>query len=84
MCIFLSCKLGITPDADIGSCRIELKPSVSKKQLYILVLFGNGILMSFWAWTNQIGNAWCECLIRWFVYYVVILIINFKFVLFLG
>jgi len=62
---FCRCKLGIIPDTDIGNCRIEFKPSVSKKQLYILVLFGNAVLMSFWVWTNQIGNAWCECLIRW-------------------
>ncbi|XP_060875791.1 protein smoothened isoform X1 [Metopolophium dirhodum] len=62
---YIVCKLGIIPDTDIGNCRIEFKPSVSKKQLYILVLFGNAVLMSFWVWTNQIGNAWCECLIRW-------------------
>lgn len=62
---YIVCKLGIIPETDVGNCRIEFKPSVSKKQLYILMLFGNGVLMSFWVWTNQIGNAWCECLIRW-------------------
>ncbi|XP_025408524.1 protein smoothened isoform X2 [Sipha flava] len=62
---YIVCKLSIIPDTDVGSCHIEFRPSVSKKQLSILVLFGNGILMSFWVWTNQIGNAWCECLIRW-------------------
>ncbi|XP_050424869.1 protein smoothened isoform X2 [Adelges cooleyi] len=62
---YIVCKLGIIPDTDVASCHIEFRPSVSKKQLYILVLFGNGVLMSFWVWTNQIGNAWRECLIRW-------------------
>ncbi|XP_050523956.1 protein smoothened isoform X2 [Daktulosphaira vitifoliae] len=62
---YIVCKLGILPDADVSNCRIESRPSVSKKQLYILVLFGNGVLMSFWVWTQQIINSWRECIVRW-------------------
>lgn len=68
------CKLAIIPETDVGSCRVEFRPSVSKKQLYILVLFGNGVLMSSWVWTNQIGSAWCECLISWSVLKLMLII----------
>lgn len=67
MDFYFRCKLNIVPDTDVGSCYIEYRPSVSIKQLYILVLFGNGVLMSFWVWTSQIGNAWSDFLIRWCV-----------------
>lgn len=73
---FFRCKLGIVPDTDVADCHIKYKPSVSKKQLYIMVLFGNGVLMSFWVWTSHIGNAWCECLVRWCVL-ILLLIIQF-------
>lgn len=53
---------------DVENCRIEHRPSVSKIQIYIIVLFGNGILMSFWAWTHQIAYAWCEFFMRWCVH----------------
>lgn len=69
------CKLGIIPGTNVGNCRIEFRPSVTKKQLYILVLFGNGVLMSFWGWTNQICNAWCEYLIHWYALILVLIII---------
>lgn len=62
--------------SDAATCSIKIRPSVVEKQMYIVVLFGNGVLMSFWVWTNQIGSAWHECLICWSVF-ILLLIIQF-------
>ncbi|XP_058062047.1 protein smoothened [Anopheles bellator] len=60
---YIICKIGATFTDDLsggagGGCRVEHRPSVAILQLHLICLFGSGIIMSSWVWTNSTLESW--------------------------
>lgn len=52
------CKISATFEDSYEVCKMKVRPSVAVLQLHLLCLFGSGVLMSSWVWTQSTVEIW--------------------------
>ncbi|XP_058793567.1 protein smoothened-like [Phymastichus coffea] len=63
--MFIVCSV-TTGYSDLSSCKMKVRPSVTKLQLHLFALFFTGIVMSSWVWTSSSMAIWLRCFKRLF------------------